>query len=650
MPIPCTLRVTIYDDDEETPLWVVSTDPAEDNPFLLEPDSLAEQEIDAAECRASIGSVAVVLVDRAQDPTDQSTGWVTDKLAAFGIANLAGRRARVDRYYNAIAGWYVVIDGVVSRPAMHSSYAGYTFEVKDTREQERRLKAFITAGGANTILPPGTLLGYGYNAQDSSLLLDRTVQTPLLGRVVRPPSDGSGAENYNVPTTAYVDLTAIPGNDVTLRTIRQALYDLSASQSRERETFRTPPFYYFFDWLRDHFDQLEFWYRLQGDTGAFHIIPGAALVIDRHTDTRPNRDATTETAIKPLTFEAGAPDGFKQINRVFFGDSRAGNYIGGTDPDDPPNLYLAPDPAPEMPADGDDIELLLVLGGGPSQQNPMHLEGFTAGEFLVKLYRGDFTPAEVDGTVKTGVRYDEDALLEITEPIRLRLFEPITDARTWAEEHIFAPLGWIPAIDPEGRISPMTTEPPSGPDGLPVIDDTITEPSPAWNAGERIINIVRVTGARDYVPDDGIDPEAGDGLSSVPLLIKYEDTESVRRFGEQILEIDATAFRSIGQAGSGDPQDTGEEEAITRIARELGRRLLARYAFGAPTVELVIQREAYPLLRAGDFVILNLSWFPDYITQKRGLVRLAQVISLGDLDCAWRRVTCEMVPFSTPES
>ncbi len=62
-----------------------------------------------------------------------------------------------------------------------------------------------------------------------------------------------------------------------------------------------------------------------------------------------------------------------------------------------------------------------------------------------------------------------------------------------------------------------------------------------------------------------------------------------------------------------------------------------------PAISLAVRRSALPLLRAGDWVKLDLSWLPDYLTGRRGLIAEAQVISLGDLDCAWRKALLEVV-------
>jgi hypothetical protein len=56
-----------------------------------------------------------------------------------------------------------------------------------------------------------------------------------------------------------------------------------------------------------------------------------------------------------------------------------------------------------------------------------------------------------------------------------------------------------------------------------------------------------------------------------------------------------------------------------------------------------VRRETVPDLRTGDWVLLNLTHLPDYVTERRGLEGLGQVVGLAHLDCAWDRVTVEQV-------
>ena len=86
-----------------------------------------------------------------------------------------------------------------------------------------------------------------------------------------------------------------------------------------------------------------------------------------------------------------------------------------------------------------------------------------------------------------------------------------------------------------------------------------------------------------------------------------------------------------------------EHEQGFQLAEARRLHVFNRYALGAPTVTVNVRRSGLATVRAGDWVVLNLSWFPDYVTARRGLLALAQITALADLDCAWRRVTAEIV-------
>jgi hypothetical protein len=221
-------------------------------------------------------------------------------------------------------------------------------------------------------------------------------------------------------------------------------------------------------------------------------------------------------------------------------------------------------------------------------------------------------------------------------------------------------------------------------DGLLALTNDITEPAPNWSSGDRIINVLRFNYIRDYLPEEGqfllgeesvkpsnfqdvamkykrirksngpVNPD-GDGIAEREIIVEFRDTLSVERNGEQVLEIDALAFRAVGlptgePLGEGLPEDI-ENEQGHYLARQRQLHVHNRYSLGAPVMTVDVRRDATLSLRAGSWVMIDLTWFPDYVTRFRGLVSLGQVIALGDLDCRWRRVTMEVVtPLTLPGS
>jgi hypothetical protein len=328
--------------------------------------------------------------------------------------------------------------------------------------------------------------------------------------------------------------------------------------------------------------------------------------------------------------------------------------------------------------------------------------------------------------VPTGIRYDPDAMALMTDLVRIRLTAPIEDARDWLEKMIYGPTGWTPALDAQGRISPVFQGSPTSIAGLATVNNAAAEPSPDWGSGQRLINIVRFKYARDYAAGRP-DPNAGewdatrayihagaadivteDGVSYLCLIanmnkrpstnptywavtierqhlvgsrdvtVEYREEAAIARYGEQVLELDGSAFRALGMPQRTVQVDPGpgqalplrarphppvphsaqtetvaggetldlEEEKGWQLSEDRQSMLFPRYAFGAPAIGVNVRRAALPNARVGDWVVLDLSWLPDYVTHRRGLLALAQIIALGELDCAWRKLLVELAPLA----
>ncbi|HEX6053455.1 MAG TPA: fibronectin type III domain-containing protein, partial [Gemmatimonadaceae bacterium] len=271
------------------------------------------------------------------------------------------------------------------------------------------------------------------------------------------------------------------------------------------------------------------------------------------------------------------------------------------------------------------------------------------GEFTKNAYDGVYSPrSDAGALVPTGIRYDSTAVLAMTTPVRIRETEPAEDLRDFLEKHIYTPHGYAPALDSEGRVSPVSQIPPSSMAGLPEITATIAEPRPSWGAGARVINVLRFTYWRDYVPS-GSEETTGDGLAAREIKLEYRNEDSITRHGEQVLEIDGRAFRAIGQPDSEPLDDDITAETGHVVAELRDQHVRNRYLNGAPAFGMAVMRSGTPAVRAGSFVSVTLPWLPSLITGRRGLATvLAQVMALGELDCAWREVLLELVPPPPP--
>src|SRR5690606_9445901 len=133
---------------------------------------------------------------------------------------------------------------------------------------------------------------------------------------------------------------------------------------------------------------------------------------------------------------------------------------------------------------------------------------------------------------------------------------------------------------------------------------------------------------------------AGDGIVSREVVVEHRAPDwAIGLMGEQPHEIDGSIFRAIG-GPDGEPV-TGDvtDETGAQIALQRAIETLDRWLFGGQVSTCRILAAAFPGLRVGDWVIDSRSWRPNYATGQRGGPRLAQVMSVRELNPAWLEVT-----------
>ena len=600
MPADCSLSLEVYEDDRVTLAWEVSTDPAHPTPFLIDPMRYGEQQLDVAKGAASIGTVTVGVIDPATIAGDQDSGWMTARLA-----NLAGHRCRLRRYIDAVTGWVVISDGPAGEPKLEPDYASYLWEVRDTRETERKLRAFVDTEATTSIWPAGLLAAFGTipavapNVGGIMAFFPGTRRIDFGGDYWAtgsgtPATDGSTIVDPEMVVTPEVEDLFQP--TVTLRGDGLYQYTYDRLTVMWRETGSGDPYTV----VRAPF----FLNTASGNAQPFFLVRDGTLADGR----------TVRAVWRSATLSA------------YDDEWSAG-------------LYALPI--------GTDLDVLVLAHGAASKVAPVHVTGVTAGQFAQNMYDGIYSPRDEAGAVvPSGIRYDAAALALMTTPVSLRLFESITDARDWMEKFFYPVIGWAPALDSDGRVSPVSQIQPADDTGLTVIDSAITEPRAAWGTGSRIINIVRFIYWRDYVPDPSLGvPKTGDGLAEKRVELEFRDEASIARHGEQLLEIDGRAFRATGTSQGQPIGDDITAETGYQLAQLRNLHVKRRYASGAPSFPVAVMRSGTPAIRAGSFVVADIPWLPDpYVTGRRGLAGMAQVMSIADLDCAWRELSIEMLP------
>jgi hypothetical protein len=340
-------------------------------------------------------------------------------------------------------------------------------------------------------------------------------------------------------------------------------------------------------------------------------------------------------------------------------------FAGGTTP---PSL-LADAPLPTV---GQDCEVLVTYWGPPTDSMPFHWGG-ELGEGLALGYDGEFSPKapspagtyqsdEFDPgvTISTGIRYDAAVLAGMTEEVVIRVEEPVDDLRDHFEEHWYKPSGYAPALDRDGQVSPLHRRFPSSTAGILTIDNTIAKAVPGWQVGTTIINLLQFKYGRLFfspVDEDGFPIGDIDAIVRQEVEVWYvaaggnlpievtgpeflsQVSDSIAQFGEQIHTVEAEAFLAVEALGL--PWDPTQEQAWI-LAAEAASTILPRYAFGTEVIEIPVRREPTALLRAGDWIGVDLSWMPDRRTRRRHLQTYAQLFEVEDNNCAWRFFRAEI--------
>lgn len=574
---PCTLELEAYEADGVTVAWRVSTDAGLPNPYLDRPTNYGAREIDPVRGAAIISTVSVSVRDVAQTPGDQDTGFVTERLSG-----IYGRRFRLLRHTSPLVDPVVVADGPATKPRMAADYSSYAWEIRDTRDTERKLQPFRDAGTLS-LFPFGPVNDWG---QLSGV-------TPIVARCDH--SVGGG----------FVAVTLVPNVGVVFA---------DTLNEEQRHAVKTP------------------------------LVAGAPQGLGLcDVLWRPNGSGDPWNQIFPAIV-AVAPVSIAEFND----DGECASV----------SLALVLDGFPvlldNLPAHNDVVEFFIRYRGAPTTALPAHFEG-ALGELLQAFYDRtleqpaatggliydlfDLAPAPLSDLLP--VRYDAAALAALTEPVLLRQTQKIEDGRAWAESRLYAPSGWIPALDGDGRISPVSRTP-SGPPLTPEITGTISQPSPEWNAGERIVSGIEFTSHRYFLPTDPVVERGTDGVATRGVTKRIIDTESQDRHGEHMESFDATAFAFVGDSDGEAVTLGGETVDDLLAAAEIS--VLDRYKLGAPAVQLMVRRDQIAAFREGDFVSADLPWLPgDAAT--RGLAwAMAQILMIGEDDCAWRTLLIERCP------
>lgn len=568
-------ELTVYDSDDSTPLFDVSTDPAHARPYLKAPTSFPEQEVNFAKGSVSIGQLNLQVVDVPTDPTDQNTGFVTAQLPdATGYSALIGHRALLTEDLGG--GVATILDGVVRSVMLLDTFSSFELELRDIREREREAKAFENTT-TPTVLPRGVLDGY-------ATFWSAGVQYLI------PPTEPLVATYFeNSPTRGQISFDDGQAN----AQIRQQLTDA----------------------IGDAFDSVE---PLEGQPGV--MIHNRIKVLWRDLAAGGAYTEITQIAyLHPDLREGGGQQAYRlrqvdgvRSDRIFA--VRVNNEVSGD----------------TLPSSGQRIEVIVQYDGPPTEDWRHHIQDINAGELLRDLYRGDHSVED------PRIRFNETALLALSTRVRGRLKEPIEDIRAWAEENVYPIVHAAPTLNSDGEIAPITYILPDADETLIDLDNNNCRPTGAgWAHGaEDAVNVVKVTYKREF---RGVGTEVLERDITVEFRIQDSiDLLGEQELEVDSILLTAVGTAQGGPAVGDVRLETGYNVArrLTRLATD--RFALGGQYFSLLSDRSDPDVEA---LREGAFVTVSVSWMPDYVAGERNLSRLAQVISRRNRDAAWTRLS-----------
>lgn len=577
---PPAVDLTIMGDDDVTPIWGSTSSPdievasfstlgTHPRPWLKVHAQGPEHEVDPIKGSSSIGGVTVEILDKRVAVADQGSGFITAGLAdADGYNALIGRRAILrERPFND--DWYTVLDGVVYAVKLLDTKVTIQLQLRSARERERKVRLF-TVNETCGIVPYGPVDGYGCLGPVFS-----TLEFCLL-----PP----------IPTFT-------------------AKYHFSWSATGE-------PWY---GWASSSYKGEYSWETLELGTAKPLIQDDEGTYVYSDITLRwryPGEGESDWNYIRNMPVDPNYGSGTYN----FFRDTWAAAYVALT-LDDPQKGFVKvhtyffmniPEGDPSPP-DGATIEVQ-ILARRTSERYPVYFEG-PMGELLQKCYDGDFSDRD------PGIQYDATAMANFIangyQRARLVKKDVEDDLRAWVEEHIYSPVGWVPALGSDCTIYPIDTRIPDDTTSLTTLDN-LEVISAVWEQdGGRAIPISSFTVIRDYMVQRADAPKIWDLTQlEVEFLQLARSSALLTTKG---VSFKPETIRSLGGTdGESLSQDLMDEGPV-RVAVSRNLDVTQRYAYG-PEWIMVRARDTASVraLTEGSWFILDMDHIPNLLIGSRG--------------------------------
>src|SRR5436190_4400387 len=644
MPNYLFQRLTFFADDDVTPLLgavdvdgkvidpTFSTDPEHVRPYLEFSEDTGQQDVDFLQGSSTIGTISLTILDKRRTANDQATGIFTwlQVSGTTGDTAVLRRRALWEGLLSDGITWVVLMNGVLTRVALNDDLVSYTIGLRDMRERERRVRLFVKNnnavidGSGNITISRGTCFfplvgpmeGWGRPTKYDATL-DRVVQygAPQLepthgvkGKWIQDLLGGSYVYfDINDPTSGFV---YAEGREDLFAKYEQSSYDGQGQILLSSGIFDTS--YLTFDKYSYNNSIAQWspnptggpWYTMKimpANTGIIAFRDNIFEIVEGQSTLNFNLTGLN------LSIPKGQP--FKYVR----------------------SAKLIPSPGDTSPTNGQTVYVRYISNMQPEKDVPKYLEEETFGIFLKKIYDGEFSDPEVPPRVA----YDLTAMNKMIAdtPLMIGIVdEVVTDMRGWVEENIYKPLGYAPALSPDGTITPINYALPDETVPLLMLTDANVEKATWEHSDENVINKVTFTYQRDMVPAvPSLNALAGVKINTTDIIIENWNIASIPLFDTKSLDYKPVTTHSVLVTGSKFiPRPNVSSEVGWRLAIARTADVIMRFGNGAQvcTVTAMGSDPDVAAAKIGGWSVLGVSWLPDYKTRKRGIARLMQITSI----------------------
>lgn len=598
---------TLFEDDDVTPFFGVgdeygldvadfSTDPAHPRPHLFEVKNWRATEIDFPAGAATLGGVTVEILD-VQTGDSQEVRLLTARLS-----ELVGKRFLLRRQHPTL-GMVTAFNALVKNQSLGSSPEGLvkiTLQLVDIRERQRRQPIFL----------PNFVL-FGKDGARGPADDYGATPVPMLQGVDPALSEDYGGIDHFERQAAPDDNGIYWG--VLSSSADAAVSDFGITDQGWPTSDPDGLFYY-----RDFYVK----WRAAGSSDPWKTLTSMPRSAYQHAATG-----------QSLAIGSGLGD----VQDVF----KSG-----------PTLYLGSFDEADIPTDGQHIEYR-VFAADITEDAPFHLDGQTFGELLKDIYDG------VQSVEDPRVSYNPDAMAafaESTPEARVFLTEQPENMLEWVQENIYAPLGYAPTFDEQGREVPVSWRLPKNTDSIPRISASSIIGISGWEHGaDSVINRVEFTHVREHLEPlrtiqekkghlwwkktvDVVDPT--DDRAPWERVVRDEvhndhvDVASVATYGPKKIVYKPVTVRANGKVDGSPIGGDAQNELGAQLSKELAQLVFSRAPNGMP--RLTIKALASDLIvanaKAGDWFRVKAPAMPDYSTGIREGWLFMQAISISDED------------------